>query len=98
MSRIPIKALKAIGNDTKQDIVIVFAVDSDGETTHVATWGRSLDDCDRAAQWGNRMKDKLEWPKSLHATPSRVKAMQKRITELENELSNIRKYRAQGHE
>lgn len=84
--RIPIKLVKQLGNDTKQDIVIVFALDSDGETTHVATWGRSIDDCSRAATWGNNMKDKLGWPESLHAEPSRVRALQKRIKELEAQL------------
>jgi hypothetical protein len=54
---------------TKQDIVIVFALDSDGETTHVATWGRGIEDCSRAADWGNKMKDKLGWPETLHAQP-----------------------------
>lgn len=86
MSRIPIKALKQIGNEHKQDILIVFGVDSDGETTHVATWGRSIDDCSRAADWGNKMKEKLGWPKSLFAQPSRVKKLQARVKELEAEL------------
>lgn len=88
MSRIPIKSMKALGNETKQDIVIVFAVDSDGETTHVATWGRSNDDCSRAADWGNRMKDKLGWPESLHAQPSRVRTLQKRVKDLERFIAD----------
>lgn len=86
MSRIPIKSLKELANGSGQDIVIVFAVDSDGETTHVATWGRSADDCSRAADWGNRMKDKLGWPKSLHAQPSRVRKLQAQIKELKAKL------------
>lgn len=86
MARIPIKSLKQIGNDHNQDIVIVFAVDSDGETTHIATWGRSNDDCSRAADWGNRMKDKLGWPETLHAQPSRVRNLQKRVKHLESVL------------
>lgn len=82
MSRIPIKSLKELANRHKQDIVIVFAIDSDGETQHVATWGRGIEDCSRAADWGNRMKDKLGWPESLHSQPSRVRKLQKRIKEL----------------
>lgn len=84
MSRIPIKAVKQLGNDYKQDIVIVFAIDSDGETQHIATWGRGIEDCDRAALWGDRMKDQLEWPESLHATPSRVRKLQARVKQLED--------------
>lgn len=84
MSRIPIKALKELANKYGQDIVIVFGVDSDGHTTHVATWGRGVEDCDRAARWGNNMKVKLGWPESLtHAEPSRVRKLQARIKELE---------------
>lgn len=86
MSRIPIKALKSLAKDYNQDIVIVFGLDSDGLTTHIATYGTSLDDCSRAADWGNRMKDKLGWPESLHSQPSRVRALQKRIKELETQL------------
>lgn len=83
MSRIPIKSVKALANETGQNLVIVFAIDEDNETQHIATWGRSVDDCSRAADWGNKMKDKLEWPQSLHAQPSRVKKLQKRVKELE---------------
>lgn len=86
MSRIHIKSLKELADKSGQDIVIVFAVDSDGETTHVATWGRSVDECSRAADWGNRMKDKLGWPKSLNAQPSRVRRLQARVKELETQL------------
>lgn len=86
MSKIPIKSVKQLGNETKQDIVIVFAVDSDGETTHIATWGRSIEDCSRAADWGNKMKDKLGWPESLHSQPSRVRSLERRITTLEAAL------------
>lgn len=84
MSRLPIKALKELANKNGQDIVIVFGADSDGHTTHVATWGRSIEECDKAARWGNNMKEKLGWPDSLtHAEPSRVRRLQKQIKELE---------------
>lgn len=86
MSRLPIKALKAMGNTYDQDILIVFGVDRDGETTHIATWGRTLDDCSRAADWGNKIKEKLGWPKSLFAQPSRVRTLQARVKELEAQL------------
>lgn len=84
MSRIPIKDLKELANKNGQDIVIMFGADTDGHTTHVATWGRSIELCDRAAMWGNNMKKQLGWPESLtHAEPSRVRKLQAKIKELE---------------
>lgn len=88
MSKIAIKSLKELAYKHKLDIVIAFAVDSDGETTHIATWGKDIEDCDRAAIWGNRMKEKLGWPQSLFATPYRVKKMQKRIADLETFIAD----------
>lgn len=87
MPRIPIKSVKQLANDTGQDLIIVFAIDKDGETQHIATWGRSVEDCSRAADWGNKMKEKLEWPKSLFAQPSRVRKLQARVEELEAQLT-----------
>lgn len=86
MSRIPIKDLKELANKNGQDIVVVFGADKDGHTTHVATWGRTIEYCDKAARWGNIMKVKLGWPESLtHAEPSRVRQLQARIKELEKQ-------------
>lgn len=91
MTRIPIKSLEELANKHKQDIVIVFGADSDGHTTHVATWGRTIEYCDKAARWGNNMKAELGWPESLlHAEPSRVKALQRRIRELETENKTLK--------
>lgn len=87
MSRIPISAVKQLANDTKQDLVIIFAIDSDGETQNIATWGRSVDDCSRAADWGNKMKEKLGWPQSLFAQPSRVRSLERRIKTLEEAIT-----------
>lgn len=89
MSKIPIKTVKQLANETKQDLVIVFAIDSDGTTQNIATWGRSVEECSRAADWGNKMKDKLGWPESLHAQPSRVRKLQARIKELEAMLEAV---------
>jgi ribosome-binding protein aMBF1 (putative translation factor) len=90
MSRIPIKDLKELANKNGQDIVIVFGADTDGHTTHVATWGRSIELCDRAARWGNNMKKQLGWPESLtKAEPSRVRKLQAKIKELETQLEKV---------
>lgn len=88
MSKIPIKAVKQLANETGQNLVIVFAIDEDDQTQHIATWGRSIEDCSRAADWGNRMKDKLDWPESLHQQPSRVRKLQKRIKDLETFITD----------
>lgn len=86
MSKIPIKALKELSKKYELDHVIVFA--TEGETQHVATYGRTIDECSEAADFGNEMKDALGWPKSLHQQPSRVRKLQARIKELEAELPN----------
>lgn len=90
MSRIPIKAVKQLGQDTGQDIVIVYGLEPDG-TENVATWGRTIDDCSRAADWGNKLKDKLGWPESLHQQPSRVRKLQQKVKELEAALMELKK-------
>lgn len=81
--RVPISALKkfAKGND----LSIVIAIGWDGERTHVITYGDSVSDCDKAAIYGNKVKDYLGWPETLKADPSRVKALRKEIIELKSE-------------
>lgn len=84
MSKIPIKALKELSKKYGLDHVIVFA--TEGKTQYVATYGRTIEECSEAADFGNKMKDALGWPESLHQQPSRVRALQKRIKELEGTL------------
>jgi hypothetical protein len=84
MSRIPIKALKEMAKAYGLDHIIVYA--TEGQTQHIATYGRTLEECSEAADFGNKMKDALGWPENLHAQPSRVRALQKRIKELEAQL------------
>ena len=85
MSHIPIKELKALAKRRHLTHVIVWAFD-EGKEQHVATFGRSVEDCAQAADFGNKLKDALGWPESLHAQPSRVRALLKRINDLETEL------------
>lgn len=82
--RIPISAAKKFckENDCREVIILAW----DGELTHVLTYGKTIEDCDRAAQAGNRLKTALGWPESLTAEPSRVKKLKARIAELEAEL------------
>lgn len=80
--RIPIKAARELAQqyDLKQAIVVAW----DGERTHVVTYGKSVEDCDQAALGGDLVKKALGWPESLMgALPSRVKALKRRIRELE---------------
>jgi hypothetical protein len=71
--RIPISAARTIGQkyDCRQVIVLAW----DGELTHIVTWGKTLEDCARAADGGNRLKEKWGWPES-DDQPSRVRRLQ----------------------
>lgn len=85
--KIPIKALKIMANHLKLSHIIVFAWD--GKSQHVATYGKTIDACSQAADFGNRLKDQLGWPKSLHAQPARVRQLQARIKELEQRVKEL---------
>lgn len=78
--RIPISAAKAVATEQGCSQVIICAWD--GRRTHVVTYGASVEDCDQAAQGGDRIKAALGWPEHLKATPSRVKALQRQVEEL----------------
>ena len=87
---IPISALKEFAQKYGYDHVIVFAT-GPNRMQYVATYGRTLEACDQAAQFGDKLKDGLGWPESLHAMPARVRRLQKRIDELESQLSEARR-------
>lgn len=82
--RIPIAAARRFAREYGCRQVIILAWD--GKLTHCTTYGKSLEDCDQAAQGGNRMKAVMGWPESLMGEPSRVRALHRRIKELEDEL------------
>jgi hypothetical protein len=81
---IPIKVLKELSKKYGYDHIICFATKD--KMQYVATYGRTIEECDQAAQFGDRMKDALGWPENLHAVPSRVRRLQKQIKELEEKL------------
>jgi LmbE family N-acetylglucosaminyl deacetylase len=87
--RLPIKALRDLGNKYRYSVVVVYAWDAENEMQHIATWGRSITECDQAAQFGDMMKDALHWPEGLHAQPNRVKKLQERIKELERRIEQL---------
>ncbi len=83
--KISIKSLKELSQQYNLDHIIVFA--TEGKEQFIATFGRNLQECDEAAQFGDKLKDTMGWPESLHASPSRVKALQKENKELKEKLS-----------
>jgi len=76
---IPVSDLKDMATRLGLTHVIVLAFDDDSNMQYVATYGRTLEQCSEAADWGNRLKDELGWPESLHAQPARVQQLQEEI-------------------
>ncbi len=74
--KLPIKALKQFAIKYGLSHVIVYAYATINKMSYVATYGRTIQDCDQAAQFGDMMKDALHWPESFHAVPHRVKLLQ----------------------
>ena len=84
--RLPIKALRELAKKFGYSHVVVFAYDRNKNMSHIATYGRTIKECDQAAQFGDMLKDALHWPESLHTVPNRVKVLQDIIKELEQVL------------
>jgi len=82
--RISIKAAKQLAKDLGLNQVILLAWD--GELTHIVTYGESAEDCDQAAQGGDRIKSALGWTDVPKAYPSRVKALMKKNKALTERL------------
>jgi hypothetical protein len=82
--RIPIRVAKEICKSQKCKQVIVFA--HDGVLTHCVTYGKTVEDCDQAAQAGNRLKKSLGFPE-VDAEPSRVKKLKQKVKELQYALA-----------
>ena len=85
--RIPIKAAKEICNKYGYTHVIIFAYKP--ELQHITTFGKSIENCAEAADFGNRLKNLLKWPESLRVQPSRVRKLQERIKYLENRVEQL---------
>jgi uncharacterized small protein (DUF1192 family) len=86
--RIPIKTVREFARKHKLTHAIVFGYD--GNKQHVATYGESVEQCAQAADFGNKLKKALGWPESLQAQPARVRALQKEIACLKNEVSRLK--------
>jgi hypothetical protein len=83
--RIPIRALRKLAKEQGLRQVILLAWD--GARTQVVTYGETVEDCDQAAQGGERMKAAMGWPETLNALPSRVKSLQAKVNRLEAAIS-----------
>lgn len=78
--RIPIAAASTFAKAQGLKQVIILAWD--GERTHVVTYGQTAEDCDQAAQGGDKIKAALGWPESLNTAPSRVRTLQAQVNRL----------------
>lgn len=85
--RIPVQAAKDVAKAHGCRQVIIAAWD--GERTHVVTYGVNTEECAQAAEGGNKIKDALGWPESIHAEPPRVKALKDKINDLEARIESV---------
>lgn len=86
--RIPIKVAKELA--AQQDLRQVVILAWDGEKSHVVTYGRNVDESDRAARTGEQLRELLSWPESATKGPSRVEALRRQISDLEAEVQRLR--------
>ncbi len=85
--RIPVSALREFAKAQGLDTVVMLAWCQKANRDHVATWGRTVDMCDAAAQMGARVKKLAGWPEGAWATePSRVKKLKKELRVLYDAL------------
>jgi hypothetical protein len=85
---IPISAIKKFAKDN--GLTVVVALGWDGKLSHVLTYGDTIVNCDKAAIFGDKLKDYLGWPESLHAEPSRVKELKKENIQLKSEVALLK--------
>lgn len=93
--RLPIQDAKEIAHRRGLRQVILLAWD--GQRSHVVTYGKSLEDCDQAAQGGERMKKLMGWP-NWEAQPSRVKKLSSQVKQLRAALVACKEYVGNGFE
>lgn len=79
--KIPIEALKEFSKKYDLTHTLILAYDVDG-VSHIATYGKTIEQCSKVADKGNELKKLLDWPESLHKQPSRVRKLQNEIKEL----------------
>jgi hypothetical protein len=72
MKRIPIKAAHDVASKYNQSQVILISFDKEDGLTHVVTYGKTLKDCNEAAQGGNFFKKAMGWTEHCDSKPRRV--------------------------
>lgn len=82
--RLPIQDAKELAHRHGLQQVILLAWD--GERTHCVTYGKSVEDCDQAAQGGEKVKKVMGWP-NWEAQPSRVKRLSAQVKTLRAALT-----------
>jgi hypothetical protein len=71
---IPIAAAKRIAKDYDKDQVIIVTWDNTHSMMHVTTYGKSINDCEQAAQGGNFVRKALGFPEEdCNVKPARIK-------------------------
>lgn len=88
--RVTIQDARKLAKERELSHVIIFAFDKD-KVQHVATYGKTLEQCSQAAEFGNNLKTILKWPESLQAQPSRVKRLLEKVREQEIRIAVLRK-------
>lgn len=72
LEKLPIEVAENISRIWGQSQVVVVTFDKTRGTTHVVTFGKSLEESVQAAEGGNRVKKALGWPEELcNAIPKR---------------------------
>lgn len=85
--KIPISSLKRLAKDQELTHCILLA--HDGKLDHVVTYGKSVEDCSQAAEFGNKLKDVLGWPETLHDQPNRVKILKSENKKLKEDMETL---------
>ena len=87
--RIAIKDVKELAK--KYGLTHCVVLGFDGETQCIATYGKSVEQCDQAAEFGNDLKKALGWPEELCKTePSRVTKLKKEIEILKAKYQQLK--------
>jgi hypothetical protein len=70
MKRLPIQAAKDLAKKYNQDQVVLVTLDKKDNLMHVVSYGKTVQDCDVAAQGANFVKQALGYPdKDCHTEP-----------------------------
>jgi len=65
MKRLPIQAAKDIATKYKQAQVILVTWDEESKLVHTVSYGKTLTDCERAAEGANVVRKALGFPEAL---------------------------------